>query len=166
MASGPCFNNTAKRCQNPDGVEAVLPLVGRADLEQKIAALDFANVRVRLARDGWSVEKLTQAEAEYRRFLFLCGVQCLSSVVPSEDVDDFWHAHILDTQAYARDCELLFGRFMHHDPNIGLDQAGTVLLDAAWQATCEAYFKYFGEQMPGSSAVCRKKCRDTLAALN
>jgi len=40
-------------------------------------------------------------------------------IVPSPIVDLVWHAHILDTHAYARDCDQLFGRFIHHAPNFG-----------------------------------------------
>jgi hypothetical protein len=35
---------------------------------------------------------------------------------PSTVVDAVWHAHILDTRAYAAFCQRHFGRFEHHDP--------------------------------------------------
>jgi hypothetical protein len=35
---------------------------------------------------------------------------------PSQDVDEFWHTHILDTEKYAGDCGSYFGRFIHHHP--------------------------------------------------
>lgn len=40
-------------------------------------------------------------------------------LVPSPDVDEIWHAHILHTREYARDCEDVFGPggFLHHSPS-------------------------------------------------
>ncbi len=35
-----------------------------------------------------------------------------------DDLDQFWHQHILDTAKYANDCNRLFGRMIHHNPHI------------------------------------------------
>ncbi len=43
---------------------------------------------------------------------------------PSVPVYQMWSQHILDTQAYQKDCELLFGRIMHYDPNLYKDYQG------------------------------------------
>lgn len=40
---------------------------------------------------------------------------------PSIPIDRMWHQHILDTANYAKDCELLCGRMIHHDPDGGVD---------------------------------------------
>jgi hypothetical protein len=36
--------------------------------------------------------------------------------MPSQIVDDAWHAFILDTRSYAHFCHKAFGRFLHHTP--------------------------------------------------
>jgi hypothetical protein len=36
--------------------------------------------------------------------------------MPSKLVDDCWHVFICDTRNYARFCEAVFGRFLHHEP--------------------------------------------------
>ncbi len=36
----------------------------------------------------------------------------------SDDLDLFWHEHILDTMKYAQDCKCIFGHFIQHDPHI------------------------------------------------
>ena len=41
-------------------------------------------------------------------------------IVPTLTIDEFWHAHILDTRAYMADCKALFGKYMHHYPYSGL----------------------------------------------
>ena len=60
---------------------------------------------------GWSVEKTVLLEVWYRRFLYLAKLYPEKAVVPSKDIDIFWHTHILDTQKYMADCEILFSRY-------------------------------------------------------
>lgn len=58
-------------------------------------------------------------EREYRQFLLLVAENPGKIIVPwSQDLDDFWHEHILDTVKYQRDCDEICGKFIHHDPNI------------------------------------------------
>ena len=52
----------------------------------------------------------------------VAGNRTATPLSPSRLVDDFWHAFILRTQAYAAFCERIAGRFIHHAP----DLAGTV----------------------------------------
>lgn len=41
---------------------------------------------------------------------------------PSVPVDQMWHQHILDNRNYNKDCELLVGQVIFHDPDGGLDE--------------------------------------------
>ena len=41
---------------------------------------------------------------------------------PSVPVDQMWHQHILDNRNYNKDCELLVGQVVYHDPDGGLDE--------------------------------------------
>ncbi len=47
-----------------------------------------------------------------------------------DDLDQFWHQHILDTPKYAADCNRLFGRMIHHNPHVvrGSDQESYAVL--------------------------------------
>lgn len=89
-----------------------------------IEALDLDPIKVKLMHEesgeGWSLEKATAVEAEYRRFLYLMKKFPEEQTAPLFDVDTFWHYHILDTMKYAVDCEAVFGYFLHHFPYIGL----------------------------------------------
>jgi len=40
-------------------------------------------------------------------------------ILLSKDVDEFWHTHILQTMKYHRDCETVFGKYLHHNPHVG-----------------------------------------------
>src|SRR5690606_32149242 len=58
-----------------------------------------------------------------KQFLALSAKYPDADISPSKNVDAFWHAHILDTRKYARDCEAPFGYFIHHVPGA---RAGSV----------------------------------------
>lgn len=91
-----------------------------------IDALDFARMKAKLLhrRDGqWTPETVARAEAGYRQVLKLAAQYPGTAIVPNEEVDQFWHAHILDTRRYADDCERIFGFVLHHNPYVGIDGA-------------------------------------------
>ncbi len=61
---------------------------------------------------------VTEVVREYQRFLTMRVLHPDKLIRPDTTVDDLWHAHILDTRAYAADCQAIFGAFLHHDPSI------------------------------------------------
>jgi hypothetical protein len=89
-----------------------------------IADLDLDPIKVKLMHhesgEGWTLEQANAVEAEYRRFLYLMMTFPHEAAAPLMDVDTFWHYHILDTMKYARDCDAVFGYFLHHFPYVGL----------------------------------------------
>ena len=86
--------------------------------------LDLESIKFSLTRreDGpnWPLNKAEGLEVWYRRFLYLSNIYDDKVIVPSKDIDTFWHTHILDTQKYMSDCEALFGRYVHHFPYFGM----------------------------------------------
>jgi hypothetical protein len=91
---------------------------------QAILDLDLEQIKAKLMQVGhgeaWSKTKADIVEIEYRRFLYLAIAFPDERKTPLEDVDTFWHYHILDTMKYAADCEAAFGHFLHHFPYSGL----------------------------------------------
>ena len=85
-----------------------------------IAALNLEPIKNKLmdaeSGEGWSRAKVEAMDLEYRRFLHLMHSFPNQPASPTKAVDTFWHYHILDTQKYAADCDLVFGCFMHHNP--------------------------------------------------
>lgn len=76
-----------------------------------------------------------------------------------------WHRHILDTRAYASDCERIFRNFMHYFPYFGLrGEADAVALESAYDKTLELYEDAFGEPPEATwtssdaSSRCRRAC--------
>lgn len=107
----------------------------------KVAKLDLESVRRKLLfKKGWWWRVRTnilRLESEYRQFLYLIASNPDQTVVPwSNDLDDFWHEHILDTAKYARDCVAIMGRFIHHNPHL---PEGTPAHMQAFAATRRMY---------------------------
>jgi hypothetical protein len=87
--------------------------------------LDLNSVRDALIeKQGWSLKRAEAARSEYVRFLTLLQLRPGFMLVPwpnakgQDDLDQFWHQHILDTAKYADDCNRLFGRIIHHNPHV------------------------------------------------
>ncbi|EAI6711023.1 hypothetical protein CG370_08150 [Campylobacter upsaliensis] len=95
---------------------------------------------------GWELSYTQLIEAEYRKFLLLMLKYPNEAIVPPQQVDEFWHYHILDTMKYEKDCKDIFGYFVHHFPYFGMrgkdDESN---LKTAWNRTCELYIYSFGE---------------------
>lgn len=66
-------------------------------------------------------------------------------LVPTREIDEFWHNHILYTREYARDCECIFGKFLHHDPSLP-DEDVQVLVDQ-FHVTKQLYFDEFKQSL-------------------
>lgn len=70
---------------------------------------------------GWTKEQAEKAEFNYKRYLALVKASGGYQMVPNEDIDRFWHEHILDTKRYCEDCFNLLGGFLHHYPYFGMN---------------------------------------------
>lgn len=111
-----------------------------------VSTLDFFMVRRKLVEEnGWAAEACDEAESLYRKFLALNIRYPERKLCPNKPVDEFWHAHILDTQQYALDCEALFGQMLHHYPYFGMrgpdDRAD---LELAFSDTVDLFIRHFG----------------------
>jgi hypothetical protein len=62
---------------------------------------------------GWSADAAKDHRRAYIEFLSSSDPKRR----PSAAVDAIWHAHILWTRRYRRDCEALVGHFVDHEPD-------------------------------------------------
>jgi hypothetical protein len=139
---------------NPDEVNTMSTHTECAAFE----ALDLNPIKMKLMHaasgEGWSETRTNAVETEYRRFLFLMKKYPDAGASPSVDVDTFWHYHILDTMKYARDCEAVFGFFLHHYPYVGI-AAGTESEHVqAGERMRQLYEAEFGVVVRGDAAFC------------
>ncbi|MCX7570899.1 glycine-rich domain-containing protein-like [Tumebacillus sp. DT12] len=91
---------------------------------QAINALDLEPMKAKLIEEGeghgWTLEKADAVGEVYRCFFYLNLKFPERYLVPTKDIDLFWHQHILDTQKYAEDCQRVFGKILHHFPYVGM----------------------------------------------
>ena len=109
------------------------------------AAFPFVS---RLEREnGWSRAYAVRAITEYRKFVFL-ALAAGHPVSPSDQVDQVWHLHLLNTRSYwDRFCRQTLGRALHHEPTKGGKNEKDKFGDW-YAATLESYRRYFGEAAP------------------
>lgn len=112
----------------------------------KVSQLDFSMLKLKLLEEkGWTREYCEEVESLYRKFLALNIRYPDKKICPSGPIDDFWHAHILDTRAYSVDCDFLFGQFLHHFPYFGMrgpeDRANP---ETAFEDSLNLFVLHFG----------------------
>jgi hypothetical protein len=111
----------------------------------EIASLDLSMVRKKvMALEGWNERIADYSELRYRRFLCMHLMDRTLPLVPPQDIDAWWHQHILFTREYARDCQRLFGGFLHHSPASDADGEAEMLMQG-YVKTARFYSEAFGE---------------------
>jgi len=125
--------------------------------------LDFMQMNAKLiSYNGWTIAKALEAEVLYKKWLALHKVYGeLLEIAPNDLVDEYWHAHILDTQKYMKDCEVILGRYLHHYPYFGLtEDESQKELDEGFKLTQELFKAHFGHDIIGNNNKCKAtSCR-------
>lgn len=123
----------------------------------RVETLDFTMLRLKLGEEkGWSNEYQIEVEDLYRKYLALNMVYPDRKICPTGPIDEFWHAHILDTRAYEADCNLLFGHYLHHFPYFGMrGPADFADLQAAFDGSKELFIHHFGIDPCGGETQAR-----------
>lgn len=118
------------------------------DKEIFISLLELDCVKHRMIKTyGWTEKQADKGCLQYKRFLWLKYWYGDSSIViPSLDIDEIWHNHILFTKKYHDDCEIIFGKYLHHQPQHGNgDMTETEIERMFHTMTQRSYFQEFGE---------------------
>ena len=117
-----------------------------------IQSLDLNAVKVRIMDaelgEGWTREYADSIEAAYKTYLTMLVKypDDAENIMLSEDVDEFWHTHILQTIKYAEDCQKVFGNFLHHEPHVGeITVTDLEKRSALAEKTRGLYAREFGE---------------------
>src|SRR5277367_2353333 len=108
-------------------------------------SLDLNPIKYKLMKDkDWTLERANQVEPQYKAFLFLIGSRVKAEFVPTFDIDEMWHTHILDTRKYMADCALHFGEYIHHYPYLGMkDAEDRSRAEGLFAATCTTITEAF-----------------------
>jgi hypothetical protein len=88
---------------------------------QYLEQLDLNYIVDAMCADSYPLPRWTRKDALhccqlYKNFLFLLKKHKPEALVPSRQIDEFWHNHILYTKNYVDDCMQIFGQYQHHQP--------------------------------------------------
>lgn len=116
------------------------------EIKNYIHELDLSMVANNMVlKQKWLPSEVKDACQFYKNFLFLKYKYPHETLAPSEDIDEFWHNHILDTERYRQDCEKIFGCYLDHYPYFGIDGRTTLDdLGAAFATTQRLHKEEFG----------------------
>ena len=142
---------------------AVIPTAVELDeaaVKGAIEAIDFSMVKMKLTHEkyglGWTQEEADDAEKYYKMYLFLARKYPGAELVPNKHIDEFWHQHLLDTAAYAADCEAVFGELLHHYPYSGmLGDEDYANWSELVRMTHEIFHDEFGVNLSESGGKCQ-----------
>lgn len=132
---------------------------------QLVNQLDFVDQNKTLVSYyKWPLEQVEVTEDIYRKWLVLQKIYQNDATVilaPNKQLDEYWHFHILDTQKYMKDCDIVFGGYLHHYPYFGLTNEETQTdLENAFEMTRQLFWKYFEHDLLGASNRCSStSCR-------
>lgn len=102
----------------PNKVHTVITL---ATARKYIDQLDLGYIVEQMCAISYPLPRWVRIEAEhccalYKNFLWLQKKFPSEKLVPTREIDEFWHNHILHTQHYIKDCQHIFGHYFHHQP--------------------------------------------------
>jgi hypothetical protein len=120
------------------------------EAKKYIQNIDFSMIIKKMIKGSdWSYEDACTCAQLYKNYLFLVKkYDGQYQLPPSEEIDEFWHNHILDTEKYHTDCQAIFGKYLHHYPYFGIDdKSNTNTLNDSFDVLQELYFKEFGEYL-------------------
>jgi hypothetical protein len=131
----------------------------------KLKELDLEPIEKQLIQSGWTRQQATLAINRYKMFLSLVYLHPHTPLVPTQEIDRVWHCHILQTRKYFKDCQMLFGRFIHHEPDSTAgNQADQLSLDTAFAQTTALLVQYFGDAALGDTKL--EQSESTFVAKN
>ncbi|ASF93896.1 putative uncharacterized protein [Vibrio anguillarum] len=107
--------------------------------------------------ERWDLVRTKKAVLDYQRYMAVTKALGGIQLVPNGDIDEIWHMHILDTRAYMRDCDTLFGEYLHHYPYFGMlgEENQRQWLDVQAQSE-QLWQRLFDEPLYRNDSVAQK----------
>lgn len=131
-------------CMQRRGV--VVNVISFEQAQCYVASLDLSYLVDAMCADAYPLPRWTREDAEtccqmYKNFLLLQKKHLPTPLVPTREIDEFWHNHILYTKNYFTDCENIFGHYLHHEPAVAGESSEKLIAD--FLKTKELYLQAF-----------------------
>ncbi len=121
---------------------------------ERIDAEDFSGVRRKVAEELGKQGRFVDSEyldagvLALKLYYALPVIDPLNMHAVSDELDPFWHMHILHTTQYALFCKESVGSFMHHDPLDHARLADVARVRFLYGYTLDVLREAFGELDP------------------
>ncbi len=116
-------------------------------------AFDMSDILARYQREqGFSRAVVADHHRELNRFLSVCatGINAGKFYGMMGAIDELWHTFVIFTREYARFCDDVAGRFLHHVPEVeGRGRLSDATLDQ-YLAFLDDYERIYGEPAPSA----------------
>jgi hypothetical protein len=121
--------------------------LNNSEIKKLIDDLDLSMIaNAMVAKLGWLPSEVKECCLLYKNYLYLKYKYPHEILAPSDDIDEFWHNHILDTKKYRADCEKIFGNYLDHCPYLDMKAKDSAEFFAKTQ---ELHAKEFGCPISG-----------------
>jgi hypothetical protein len=137
---------------------------------EKLISIDLEPIMFRMIKGKrylWSVKKAVQTAELFKCFLYLVHKYPTAIVVPTHDIDDFWHEYLGDNAKYNVETSDLFGGILTHFGYYGMrDDADAKHRDASFAKTLSLFEEQFGnaDLYLGETSNCGADCLFEISA--
>ena len=117
---------------------------------QYLDHLNLSYIVETMCAESYPMPRWTRQDANrccllYKNFLYLIKKHSDENLVPTREIDEFWHNHILYTRNYVNDCLNIFGHYLHHEPAMPEDNPEELIRN--YQKTKQYYLEEFNEPL-------------------
>jgi hypothetical protein len=130
----------------------------------RVNNLDLGGVANKLMfKYGWTAEKTQEAINRYKLFLYIKSVYPAAGLVPTKEIDDVWHEHIMiNLLKYNQDCNYLFGYILNHCSAIDSEQNKQMRQthQQAFNTTKALFEEFFGIGVLENTSIHLAACAD------
>ncbi|CAM4438842.1 MAG: hypothetical protein LEGION0398_MBIBDBAK_00582 [Legionellaceae bacterium] len=123
-----------------------------AEAKQYIEALNLDYLILKMCAEEYPLPRWTKEDALicadlYKKFLLLKKKYFQFSIIPTREIDEFWHNHILHTKQYMEDSQNIYGIYLHHTPLLNNEEINDLIND--FEKTEKLFIQEFGITMNG-----------------
>jgi hypothetical protein len=142
---------SAEDCHRENFILEAVKMKIDLELARKyINQLDLAYIEQAMCASSYPLPRWTMVDAKhccqlYKNFLFLAKKHLPLLLVPTREIDEFWHNHILYTKNYHQDCMQIFGHYLHHQPADPNDPVEKLIHD--FSITKQLYLEEFKQPL-------------------
>jgi len=101
---------------------------------------------------NWTEAQAFDSVDRYEKLFKLFGKGSL--IVPTKEIDDVWHLHMLDPVSYYKSCMTYHNKIIGHNPALENSQEEKSKLHSLFLETAKSWKATYGEEYSGLAADC------------